>query len=330
MRDTNDFLVNGTDLEKQLAMSGTVTGGDEPFVQFRTGTATSGPDTNFLIGLGMTDSFNPGIDFNAQAGRLTDIDMLGSGHYCPLFDAQTQDVWISISQRSIKWSVKTQGDTVLSYQFAYVGLGNPFSTTVNNPYPAALGASIVDVLVFPDETTPGHVTGPIEAYEAVAQQDTWRIRRQEDASIGLVRNADPFGTASIGLGVYPCMENRNLAGSTDASTITANGRRALFDIILPTGGVATAVILPTPDTGGDLFVPIPAVILESASASEPVGAADKLRMEIENIFWVPGLDGAGAAIAAEDTLTDQNGVRYRVLRSGSRTELYSMWAMKEE
>ncbi len=330
MRDTNDFSVNSVNDEKQLAMRGTVTGGDEPFIMNRTGTNTPGIETNHLIGWSASDAFNPALDFDAQVGLLSLIGMTGSGFYTPMFDAEDHSVWISISARSVKVAVRTQGDTVLSYQFGYAGLGNPFATTTNNPYPLVIGSSTGQPVVFPDDTTSGRVRGPIEAYEAAGDPDPWRIRRQEDASIGFVRNSDPFGTAQIGLGVYPCMENRNLAGSTDASTITADGRRTLFDIILPTGGTATAVILPTPDTGGDLFVPIPAVILESNSAAEPVSAADKLRLEIENIFWVPGLDSAGSPIAAEDTLTDQNGDRYRVIRSGSRTEPYSMWAMKEE
>ena len=247
-----------------------------------------------------------------------------------MFDAQTQDVWISISQRSIKCATKTQGLTVLAYQWGYTGLGNPFATTVNNPYPLLVGASSGFDTVFPDSTSPGGIRGPIEAYQITGTQPPWHYRRQEDGSTGTTRNADPFGTVqTLGGGVYPCKENRNLDTPGDASTITADGRRQWFDIVRPDGGVATVAVLPTPDTGGDLFLPVPAVILETNSSSEPVSAADKLRAEIENIFWISAVDSAGATINAEDTITDQNGVRYRIIRSGSRTELYSLWAMQE-
>lgn len=331
MLDTNDFSINGVDDEKQLAMKGTVTGGDEPFIMNRTGTITPGIDTNHLIGWSAADSFNPAIDFDLQVNRLTTIDMVGSGFYTPMFDAQTQEVWISVSSRSMKIAVKTQGLVTLAYQWGYAGLGNPFATAVNNSYPLVIGSSTGTDSVFPDNTTPGRVRGPIEAYEAAGDPDPWRIRRSEDASQGFVRNSDPFGTPQLSLGVYPCMENRNITDINDPETISADGRRQWFNIIRSDGATATVAILPTPDSGGALFVPVPGVIMEtnSADGSSP-DPADKLRLEIENIFWVPGIDDTGTDINAEDTLTDQNGDRYTVIRSGSRTEPYSLWAMRQE
>jgi len=326
-QDTNDFSLNSINDQKQLALKGTVTGGDEPFIMFRTGTATVGIDDNHFIIWSACDAFNPAVDFNSQTGNMQSMTGIGVGHYTPLFDAQTQDAWISITERKIAIAIKTQGLVTLAYQSGYVGLGNSFATTVNNPYPLVAYACCGFSTVFPDDV---EITGPVEAQTHSVFDDPYSLRRQEDAVVLGFRNADPFGVLKEERTVYPGGQNRRLAGASDASTIVGEGRRRFFDIILPSGAGATSVILPTPDSGGDLLPPIPVVLMETNTVSEPINPFDKLRTEIENMYWVTGLDSTGSAITAEDTTTDQNGTRYRIFRSGSRTEVYSLWAMKEE
>lgn len=328
MRDTNDFLdQESTDFNKQLALSGTVTGGDEPFVQFMTATAQPAIDVNHYIVWGGSDAFNPSLSFDAQVNQLSSMSAAGQGRYTPMFDAQSQECWISISERKIAVAIKTQGMVTLTYQSGYTGLLNPFATTVNNPYPMVVYCSSGDDTIFPDDT---QITGPVEAMTHSGSLDPYAARRGEDATVGGWRNSSPFGTVQRQRTVYPGGEGNNQTNSFDASTITGDGRRQWFDIILPTGAAATVVMLPTPDSGGALFIPIPVVLIEGNSTSEPVDVADKLRGEMENMYWITGIDAAGATIAAEDTVTDQNGVRYRVFRSGSRTESYSLFAMREE
>lgn len=329
MQDTNDFSLNGIDDEKQLALRGTVTGGDEPFIMFRTGQEVVGLDTNHFIIGSVSTSFNPAIDFTAQTGNISNMTGAGGGRYSPMFNTGAQDTWISISARSVKWAIKTQGTTVLTYNWGYAGLGNPFATTVNNPYPSMAGGSAGASDQLADNGANGIIRGPIEAYLQTGGQP-WVYRRQEDGVTVGASNASPFGSVDFDATIYPCGEGRNLTDIFDASTISADGRRQWYDIIRPDGGPATVVLIPTPDSGGAIFLPIPGVIQETRTNSEPVGINDKLRMEIENMFWVTGLDDTGAAINAEDTVTDQNGLRYRVIRSGNRTEPYSLWCMAEQ
>lgn len=329
MRDTNDLSVNSINDEKQLALKGTVTGGDEPFVLFRTGTTPSGPDTNYWITWAASDAYNPAVDFQSQAGLLGDtLATLNSAHYTPMFDAKTQDCWISISQRKFLAAIKTPGLVTLSYQFGYTGLGNPFATAVNNPYPLVVGASgLGQSNDFPDSN---QITGPVEAFTDTTS--VFFVRRHESGGfVGcLNRFPGPTGTAFRTRGIYPGMENDNLNNINDASTISFDGRIQMYDLIRPDGLAPVVLMLPTPDSGGDLFVPIPLVCMEASSTQEPVATIDKLRVELENMFWVTGVDSTGTDINAEDTITDVNGDRYRVIRGGQSTREYSLWCLKEE
>jgi hypothetical protein len=95
---------------------------------------------------------------------------------------------------------------------------------------------------------------------------------------------------------------------------------------LNSGAGATKLLFPTPNTGGDLFLLVPVVLVRTPDATQ--GINDDIHGELDNVFWVSATKDDGNPITVEDTFT-QDGVRYRVFACAHRRERYSFLAMRE-
>lgn len=330
LQDTNDFSVNSVNDEKEVALMGTVTGGDKPFVLARTYNFTVGPDTARGVNWSMSIAFNPSLSFASQPGVISPVTpVIGNVRATPLFSATTQKLWLSISTREIHGTVRTPGASITAYQTFYVGLMNALATQTENPYPAIVAGSIGVGSILPDDGT-DDVSGLTEAYigPTTGGSAPIAIRRQEDASIVGVFNANN-GVRNQVVTMYPVGETKNLTDSADASTITAKGLFGWFGGITQFDGSAATILMPpTPDTGGDLFLLVPATVLETNSSAEPVSAADQIRGELNNVFWISGTDDLGNAITAEDTLSIGDR-RFVIFPNGHRSKRYSFMAFEE-
>jgi hypothetical protein len=94
-----------------------------------------------------------------------------------------------------------------------------------------------------------------------------------------------------------------------------------FDKIIPPSVIAagqTYNLNPTEDTGGDLRVLWPTMVVQSTPAIQ-------VHMELDNVFWVSAFGG----VVSEDRIIENSEV-YRVFQNGLRTENYSFFAIKEQ
>lgn len=324
--DSNDFTADGVTDEKEIILLGTVGSGDAPFAGFRSYSDSVSASTDrwgFLIA-GFTAN-NPALAFGSQpdAGPFTTLGARGT--YCLLLD-EAMDFRLSVNGRKMAGDFKTVGVSVTAYHSFYAGLGLPYGTATENRYPFFVGGSgaIFNTSV---EAAGLLVTGITEAIRpSGATTGPCYFFRTTDLIWAEVVNSNN-GTVQRNHTLYPVGEQENVTGGTDANRIVDIGNMAFFNgICLNNGGVATRLMIPTPDTGGDLFLPIPVTLVRSPDVTN--GPNDDIHLELDNVFWISGTKDDGSKISAEDTFTIA-GDRYSVFRNAHRTERYSFFAMRE-
>lgn len=353
MRNENDFSTNSINNEKEVILRGTVAGGDEPYVGFRTYTRTSGPNTRYgwvMIG---ADGFNSGLSFANQpnAGPVPQSGAVGDpatdlGPYFLLFD-NAQDYWFSVNARRVICVVKAVGGSITAYTSMYAGLMNPFGTATESPYPMYLSATAGVANTPPDAATAA-VTGVTEltVWSNSARSAAAYFR---DANTGsYVRVGNSTGTAVANLNVsfdpfngrsclYPMGSAQvDNSGGNNVSNVVAAGCRLVFGndsntyartnatISQVALGSANALVMPT--LGADELLLVPCVVMVTESSTPTVN--HQLRGELDGVFWVPGTTAAAGSVASEDTVTI-SGTRYRIFANAHRTQRYCYFALKE-
>lgn len=327
VRDSHDFSHNSINDEKEVVLQGTVSGGDEPYIGFRTWTTTVGVDTFKGILLTGMDNFNAGLAFVDQQNILSksDVPTSGEGAYVSLLEA-ADSWWVSITSRKVSGVVKNVGGTVTTRQSFYVGLLDVLATTTEAPYPLAVFGSQSGTDVAPDA---GGIdqTGLTEMFRNDSRTGPGWIRRPSDGSWVQVFNGDGSSfpvSQSTQRGVWPIFEPDN-AASGDDDRLAVSGGLTFFDGIgRNNGGSPTIQLRPTPDSGTDPAVLFPATVVRSIEGTVEMD----VHGELANVFWVSATKEDGSVIAAEDTFSIGDD-RYIVFQCGDRTERYSFFCMKE-
>lgn len=327
VRDKHDFSHNSINNEKEVVLQGTVSGGDEPYIGFRTWTTTVGVDTFKGILLSGMDDFNAGLAFTSQQNILTasSTPSASTGAYVSLLEA-ADSWWISITGRKISGVVKNVGGTVTTRQSFYVGHLDVLATATEAPYPLAVFGSQNGTDVAPDS---GGIdqTGLTEMFRHSSRTGPGWIRRPSDGSWVQVFNGS--GTSfpvsqNTQRGIWPIFESDN-AAATDDDRLAVSGGMTFFDNIgRNNGGSPTIQLRPTPDSGTDPAVLFPATIVRSLEGTVEMD----VHGELANVFWVSGTKEDGSVIAAEDTFSIGTD-RYLVFQCGDRTDRYSFLCMKE-
>ena len=325
LRDENDYTFDGVTDEKEVIRQGTVAAGVIPIAGFRSYSDSVSASTDrwgFLCS-GFT-AFNTALSYDTQPGNGPGVVPGSTGTHVILLDA-AMVFRLSVTGRKMAGDFKTVGASVTAYHSFYVGLGNPYGTATENPYPFFTGGSCA-IFNTSVEAAALEVTGITEAIEPAAATGPCFFRRLTDGVWVAVKNSDN-GTVQRNHVLYPIGEPENVTSATDPNKIVDLGNMAFFDgIALNSGGVATRLMIPTPDTGGDMFLPIPVTLIASPDATN--GPNNEIILELDNVFWISGTKDDGSKIVVEDTFTIGTD-RYSVFRNAHRAERYSFFAMKE-
>jgi hypothetical protein len=335
VRDWNNYSYNSVDDEKEVVLEGTPTSGDEPYICFRTYYETEGVDDRYgLLLLGMT-SFNPGMSIANQAN----VGPTGTVNPCePYTDDRahltvfnsSQDFWFSFTATKVAGVVKSVGGSTTAYSPFYLGFGNRFGTTVENPYPMFIAGNTTVRNRSPDEGTlyissfvnpQGPATGISSAVWF------WRLT---DTSWQEVRNGQGGSIVQSNHTIYPTGESRDSTGSGYKDNIVNEGPFGWFDgICQPYGITATQLLYRTPNSGGDLFFLIPMTLIRTPSTGIEGGTVeDDVHLELDNIFWFSATLTSGSTVTVEDTFTIGSD-RYRIFADCHNRERYSFFCMKE-
>ena len=325
VRDQNNYSENGVDDEKEVVLEGTVAGGTTPFIGYRTYTDTEAAETRYgVLCVGMT-GHNIGLDFeNQPAVAPNTTPTTSSGSYIPLLNA-AMPLWLSFTGRKMAGVVKTQGASILAYQSFYVGLLNPFGTTVENPYPLIIAASSGNSEKPPDDGSI-YITGITEAISPAGVSGPIFFRRISDASWQQVRNNENDSADHDHI-LYPVGEPLAIASTTDENYVVDDGPFTFFDgICRNNSDPASRYLLPSPNVAGDLVLLVPVTLVRTPDGTNTVDC--DIHGELDNVFWISGTKDDGDPITVEDTITI-SGTRYRIFANGHRRERYSFFCMEE-
>lgn len=362
LRSTNNYSVNSINNEKEIVLRGTVSGGDEPYIGFRTYTQTSGINTRYgwvLVGM---DGFNSGLAFASQpnVGPIPATGSVGdptnantTGPFFLLFD-NAQNYWFNVTSRRLMCVVKAVGASTTAYMSMYAGLMNPFGTATESPYPMYLSASTDTANTAPDVGGLGSVTG-------ITELNVFNSSRRaaaaffRDANSGLyVRVGNSNGSTPANLNATydtvalsgftsgrsclypvgsPAVDN---SGGNNASNVVAVGCRLVFGnddgsfssaatLSQDEGGSATAVMMPT--VGDNEILLIPCVVSVTDANTAP-SINHSIRGELDGVYWIPGTTSSGASVVSEDTITIGS-TRYKIFQNVHRVERYCYFAIKE-
>ncbi len=266
----------------------------------------------------------PGI----MSGRFDDQDNQQGGCYVPLRNA-TINWWLSVKPTRIIGVFRVGSN----YSNMYVGLLNRFATDTEYPYPLYIAGcttnetllfSSSDVIAFSGMTDPFRSsTSDVGPGRLLRSDGSWSSYRNSSRGSGsTARNA------SFDRVVYPCgrLNDTSIIATELADDWMGNSPMSWDRFIpgtasssFPVGSV-TRVLKPTPATGGDLRLRVPATLIET---NDP----DYIAGEMDGVFWFPAFGG----LISEDRLVEDSGQTvFRVFQNGNRTEQFSFFCVRED
>jgi hypothetical protein len=322
---TFTLTFHGSSGRNQLILKGVGSGLDEIYVGVYS--YVYAPVSAYNWELAGFTGYLPAQTWENQPGRspagFNDQGTFQGGQYFLLANT-TVTYWMSITPRRIVTVAKI-GST---YSSMHVGLLNAFATTSEYPYPLCIAGQVNNHLLAFNSSPPYHssiadpiastngatLEGPIEYRDPGGQ---WkRVRNSVMSGASRVASYDRVVYPS-GQSVGPSPQQGPVAVD---DRVVANGT-TYWVLIIPNSGVPGAQamrLVPTPNSDGDISVPIPCTIV-SAEALSLVG-------EMDGVYWVSAEQAS--TIVSEDTITIGTD-RYKIFQSGTRTELFSFFCVKE-
>jgi len=236
-----------------------------------------------------------------------------------LLSNSSMTYWIYATTRRVVVIVNISGN----YQSAYLGLLDPFGTDSEIPYPLFICGS-TDRFTENIGSSSLHVRG-IADPTCFSQTNAGAGQfRDGDATWNKVFNGNYDGSdienyEVDGYLVYPTADI-NQAGLADIDTFVIDDDPNWRQMIpLDKDATPEARFKPSPDSGGDIYFPIPCTVMRSEGVS-----THKVIGEINGVFWVSAEDG----MAAEDRII--NGGRYfRVFQMGANSLSYAHFCIEE-
>lgn len=267
--------------------------------------------------------------FNVAADGTITTSTTGDGAFVPLTDDQTPtytiDWEISATGRRVHLVARVESASTVYYANASFGLLNQFGITSELPYPSYVcGSSDRKRAWFADSSSIwggmseviSRSNGPFFCW---APEGTWVQVR--NALLSTNQSTTPSYTAenSASRGLVWPLGTPNARTGDDAIWIAAGGTGFDNDDITLTSGATS--IYRTPDTGGDLFPLYPVVATQHDTGT----AFWRTFGELDGVWWFHIADSGASA---QDRI-HQNGSRYKVFQSGTRTQPFSYYALEE-
>lgn len=341
-RDRNDYSTNGLNDEKEVILLGTVSGGDAPYIGWRSYSIPGGIETRYALICNGFDNYNSLLSYDSQVNPLPPVTTpTTNGSFLllrgSLSAAPTSFVaWWSITGRRIISVCRLQVGapvTATCYVSGYFGLLNPFGTATENPYPLAIFSTTwaqnrdaFDGGIF--------VTGLTEAMTDVTGRSPCVYRRPSDGSCvrvhNIINDGSGNGTFSRSQIVYPVGSPVDVGPTPSNDQIVFIGSGSTNTNLWNNGIIQPQFVASLklyPFIGTDETLLIPATII-SAPDGGANGNEHTVRGELDNVFWLSATKADGTALNAEDTVTIGTD-RYRIFPNVARSELYSYFALKE-
>jgi len=332
---------NATTQDNMLAiLTGTAGGAVDPIVGIKLwqGLNSTGAITTFNWALfGMT-AFDDTQAFHEQNDMSPGLAADGSiiagnlGVFVPLKDTTAFNItwWISATGRRIMGEAKVQTASTTYYVPWHLGLLNQLGTTTEFNYPLYIAGSTNRNTGYFADTT-GIISGLTECIFRVSSGGAvlwwpdgsyWSTIRNASIASDTTLTVTPGGTSNDDNGVYPMFRGGPNLATED--TITSDGGDAFnWDAILFNDSGGALSVYPTPNTGTDVDILVPAIVLRTDSSVVPqknvkVG-------EIDGLYWTSAASGQSSE---DDILVGTN--RYRLFQNGNRIQTYSFCAMRED
>jgi len=323
----NNYSFNSITDEKQVVLEGSNVGGNEPFVAFRTYTATVGIDTFYGVAVMGMDSYNNGLSLDSQ----TNLGPSGtpSNTSCQLIMLDNaQDYWFAVTSRYIFAVVKCVAGATTSYNTLGAGLLDVMATVTEMPYPLYVQGTAGNHDQAADAGGFAN-TGPTEAYTTAGGYSAY-LRNIAGNWVGINNGGSIYTVAPISGAVVNInvVELDELAQNSQMNLHNDNNT-----IVSSTFATANAVIRPT--LGANEILLWPATVMgcpinDTTSTTQNSGDNTSLTLmygEIPGIYWCPATDSSGSALVAEDVI-DVGGQDYILFQNAHRTERYSYFALK--
>jgi hypothetical protein len=312
--------------EKEVILEGEgLAAADEIFVGIKSYSIIQGITRAYNWHVNAMTGFNSGLDYASQPGISPATEpSTGGGCYVPLMNASV-DFWYFITGRRIMGVVKTSDITTTHYQTFYLGLLDAFQTSTEYPYPiyvsgcsarrdALWNTTIPDIGGLTEQIGISSRSGP--GYTRLASGAWQGVANSKTAYSGTVQRS-----LTLDYTIYPAGTNRMPVSGDDQIVAAAY---LDFTDIFPNVGVPGApsfTLERTPDSGGDLFLLIPATLVWTSP--------DAVNRQV--VGHLAGLYAVGQAgtLSSEDTIP-YGGDEYTVFAGGQRIQPCSYLAMKME
>ena len=322
------------DAETILVMSGAAAGGGETVkVAVKTYNQANGADTarNWAV-FGMAD-FNAGLLLHQQDSLSPGLELVSdvlqvdnqAGAFVPLKQDTPSPtfpiVWFaSVTDRRIVIAARVETAVVRHYATTYMGLVNQFGGAVEFPYPIYVAGSCAESEIVFDRTSAASTFTGLTVAAGVNVHTGPGFFRDGTGLWRDVKNSSSTSRSEDAV-VYPF----GVPDTPPTPVVSAGGGLDFRDLTDHIAGQAPDWELwPTPGASDDQRVLIPAIVMSSEAGVGyyPLG-------ELEGVFWFSYADG-GVAAASEDRF-EINGVRYRIVQNGNRTQLtHDFMAIRED
>lgn len=357
VRNRNNYSFNSVNDEKEVIMLGTVTGGDAPYIGFRSYSVVNGTDTQYGMVVNAFDNYVDGSTYSSQPNPTPDDTTpasTGQGSYFLLVGALSAvptsfvAYWSINSRRVVSVAKCQRGSPVTntSYVSLYCGLMLPYATTTESPYPIAVMATTYAHNRDPFDGS-SFVTGITECFterQTVSNDvigPAFYRRPSDGASINIANATGTSGSGgttvmATGHVCYPVGAPTDPASGPDRTTntdSTTSPNTTVFREGITQFDQGPADLLLFPTLGDNQFLLIPATIISSGTV-ESANSGDNdndstIRGELDNVYWISGTKSDGTVVSSEDTVTIGT-KRYRIFQNVHRTERYSFFCLAEE